>query len=233
MFRKLLALTVLILPGLAAAAPNEAEARKARSIAHLEQIGMPVLDTLPVIETVKTSTRRSAPEVADRLLALAIVAVKGETGDPALGDALTEQFKAKGLFSPREQAFMDDAAPDMHSRTQFAWRYEGVAVLLWALSIYDDLPPPTEICDVPRLAETLRALGPDGLRRKARLRSQAELLDAADLIYRTNWAVVQARLDGTAPPAGLDPGVVYERHYVLNWLIGYGGQAWDNISTDT
>ncbi len=44
---------------------------------------------------------------------------------------------------------------------------------------------------------------------------------------------MNARLDGTAMPPGLDPGIVYERHYVLNWLIGYSGQAWDDVTTDT
>jgi Domain of unknown function (DUF4272) len=27
--------------------------------------------------------------------------------------------------------------------------------------------------------------------------------------------------------------VVYERHYALNWLMNYLGQAWDDVSTDT
>ena len=36
------------------------------------------------------------------------------------------------------------------------------------------------------------------------------------------------------PPAeSYDAGVVQERHYALNWLIGYCGQDWDNITTDT
>ena len=42
-----------------------------------------------------------------------------------------------------------------------------------------------------------------------------------------------ARISGRQPPAGLDPGVVYERHYALNWLIRYSDQEWDDISTDT
>jgi uncharacterized protein DUF4272 len=31
----------------------------------------------------------------------------------------------------------------------------------------------------------------------------------------------------------LDSGVVYERHYALNWLIGYMGREWDDVTTDT
>ena len=29
------------------------------------------------------------------------------------------------------------------------------------------------------------------------------------------------------------PSVVYERHYALNWLIGYCDQSWDEVTTDT
>jgi hypothetical protein len=36
-----------------------------------------------------------------------------------------------------------------------------------------------------------------------------------------------------SPPAGLHPGVLYERHYALNWLIGYCDQEWDEVTTDT
>lgn len=109
----------------------------------------------------------------------------------------------------------------------------GVHVLLWALGVTDDPGPPDAIVDVPRLAETLRDLGTEGLRARAVLRPQAEILDAADLIYRYHWAVVNARLHGQPAPAGLDAGVVLERHHALNWLIGYAGQDWDDISTDT
>ncbi|NJS38323.1 MAG: DUF4272 domain-containing protein [Rhodobacteraceae bacterium] len=216
-----------------AAFADEAAARKDRSITQLLAEGVPVLYSLPGIETTATSPRRDPEEVIQRTIALAIVAVKGETGDHAMGLALIDQFDAAGYFTPAEQAFMDNPARDQQDRIQFTWRYEGVHVMLWALGIYDELGRPDQITDVPLLAETLRDLGPEGLRAKARLRPQDQLLDAADLIYRYDWAVVSARLKGEDAPAGLDGGVVYERHYALNWLIGYMGQAWDDISTDT
>ena len=67
----------------------------------------------------------------------------------------------------------------------------------------------------------------------AKLRTPSEILDQADLIYRYHWAVVDARVNGKEPPAKLDPSVVMERHYALNWLIGYMNQEWDDVSTDT
>ncbi|MBS8225825.1 DUF4272 domain-containing protein [Vannielia litorea] len=213
---------------------GEAEDRKAASIAQLEAEGVRYIDWLPAIETEAESLRRSEEEVIRRTLALAIVAVKGETGDSDLARSLISQFNAEGYFSPEEQAFIDAAAPTQAQRTKFAWRYETVEVMLWALGIYDTLKYPSEIMDVPRMADTLRELGAEGLRARAKLRSQTELLDAADLIYRYHWATRQARLDGRPPPANLYPDVIWERHHALNWLIGaYEGERWDEVSTDT
>nr|WP_245293789.1 DUF4272 domain-containing protein [Rhizobium bangladeshense] len=214
--------------------PNdEAQAGKARSVAQLQSEGVPTIDHLPIIDTESSSTRRDNKAVVQRAIALAIVAVKGETGDHAMGQILIRQFDAAGFLTPKERAFMDDPNPSEQDRVNFTWRYEGAHVMLWALGITPELERPDHICDVPFIADTLRELGTDGLMRRAKLRPQKELLDAADLIYRYDWAVVNARLKGEDPPAGLDKGVVYERHYALNWLIGYLDQDWDDISTDT
>ena len=61
-------------------------ARKARSVARITAMGVPVLDSLPVIASEDQALRRSDTEVAGRALALMIVALKGETGDQALID---------------------------------------------------------------------------------------------------------------------------------------------------
>jgi hypothetical protein len=53
------------------------------------------------------------------------------------------------------------------------------------------------------------------------------------LIYRYHWATTDARIKSQPAPVKLEGGVVQERHYVLNWLIGYLNQEWDDISTDT
>ena len=66
-----------------------------------------------------------------------------------------------------------------------------------------------------------------------KLKSKGTILDAADLILRYNWACVDARINNRPTPAGLDSGVVYEWHYALNWLQGYAGADWDDVSTDT
>lgn len=234
-FSRLIHLVLLPVLALQAtpALADEAASRKARSIEILRSERVKYIDHLPVIETEAESLRRNEEDIVRRTIALVIVAVKGETGDHALAQTLVEQYAAEGYFTPAEQAFMDDPEPSDQDMVQFVWRYEAVHVLLWVLGIYEDLGHPNQITDVPLLATTLRELGPEGLRAKARLRPQSEILDAADLIYRYHWAVVDARVTGGPVPPSLDPGVVYERHYTLNWLIGYSDQDWDDISTDT
>jgi hypothetical protein len=47
------------------------------------------------------------------------------------------------------------------------------------------------------------------------------------------WATTEARIKGAAPPAGLEPSVVLERHYALNWLTRFEDEDWDDVETPT
>ncbi|MPN33272.1 hypothetical protein SDC9_180757 [bioreactor metagenome] len=105
--------------------------------------------------------------------------------------------------------------------------------MLWALGFIDSLERPDKLCDVKKAVLLLRDNGRQGFLQKSKLRPQNELLDAADLIYRYHWATEDARLNGSEAPSGLDPGALMERHHALNWLVGYLGQDWDDITTDT
>jgi hypothetical protein len=199
----------------------------------LKKEGVPYIEHLPLIETAAEIKPRSTEEVALRAIALAVVAVKGETLDQKLTLELVKRFDVRSAFSPDERAFIDNPTPSERDRVQFAWRYEALGVMLWALGFEQELGRPDKIVDVPRAVGILRDLGRDGFVAKAKLRSMDHILDQADLIYRYHWAVTDARVNNRQAPAGLDPGVVYERHYALNWLIRYSDQEWDEVSTDT
>jgi len=212
---------------------DEAQARKERSIAILTAEKVPHIEHLPVIETEAESTRRTTEEVATRAMALCIVAAKGEGLDQLIIDQLVEEYELASAFTPKEKEFIAEPDPTEHDRIQFTWRYECYWVMLWALGFVDKLERPDKICDVKLAVSFLREKGREGFLKEAKLRPQSEILDAADLIYRYHWAVVDARINNREAPAGLDGGVVMERHYALNWLIGYEDQEWDDISTDT
>jgi len=211
----------------------EGKARKQRSEAVLRAEAVPVNAALPVIETESKARRRSKEEVAHRALALLVVAVKGEGLDQATTQKIAKQYALEPYFTPKERAFLEDASPPQEDRVQFSWRYEAAWTLLWALGFVDKLEKPSKICDVPLAVRLMKERTAQKFIADSKLRPLQEILDQADRIYRYHWAVVDARVKGKEPPAGLDPGVTQERHHALNWLIGYMDQAWDDISTDT
>ena len=213
------------------AAP-EAAARKQRSLAILRREGVPFNLHLPLIETEAEMVSRTAEAVALRVLALAVIAVKA-MGDREPARALIEAYRIDPAFTPKERRFIDDSQPSREDCAQLSWRIEGAWVMLWALGFVAELEPPAHQVDPGDAFAIIRERGRDRFVAEARLRPAADLLDAADLIYRYHWAARDAEATGQAPPPGLDHGVIMERHHALNWLIGYGDADWDDVTTDT
>lgn len=211
----------------------EATKRKERTESLLKSEGVPINKFLPVIETEGEAKRRAKEEVAYRALALLVVAVKGEGLEQPIVEKIVKDYGLDSHFTPKERAFIKNVSPTQHDRVQFAWRYEAAWTLLWALGYVEKLEKPTGICDVPRSVKFMRERSAKQFVADAKLRAMPEILDQADRIYRYHWAVVDARVNGKKSPAGLEPGVTMERHYALNWLIGYMDQEWDDVSTDT
>jgi len=212
---------------------SEALQRKERSEKLLQAEGVPVNKFLPVIETEKEAKHRSKGEVAYRALALLVVAVKGEGLEQTIVDKIIEEYGLNSYFTPKENAFIQNSTPSQHDRVQFSWRYEAAWALLWALSYVEELEKPFAICDVSRAVTFMKERNIKLFLADAKLRPMSEILDQTDRIYRYHWAIVDARIKGAKAPAGLEPSVTVERHYALNWLIGYMEQEWDDISTDT
>ena len=67
--------------------------------------------------------------------------------------ALLREYHELQQLSPAEAAFVAEDAPSDRTRVQFAWRYEGLGVMLWALGHLSDeeLGDPRSIVDVPAI----------------------------------------------------------------------------------
>ncbi len=211
---------------------DEQSGRKNKSISILRNEGITILASLPVIEGEHETVRRETREVAERAFALCIVATKGEGAPQPMINQIIDHYRP--AFSPAEQSFIDDPDPSEHTRIQFCWQYECYWVMLWALGFVEELGYPNTVCDVPRAVTLMRDLGRDGFISAASLRSQNQILDEADLMFRRHWAVRDARVnpESSTETGDMDHGIVLERHRALNWLIGYG-KNWDEVSTDT
>lgn len=213
--------------------PTEALARKARSEALLKKHRVPVNANLPVIETAAEVSARDTATIARRALCLLVVALKGEGLEAEFVDKWKTAHDLSAHFTPLEKAFLSNPSPSAQDLATFSWRYEAAWVLLWSLGHASTLGLPTAMGDTPASVKLLTTRTTARIIADARPRAIDEVLDQADLIYRCHWAVVEARLNQEPPPADLNPDVVVERHWALNWLIGYMGQDWDHISTDT
>lgn len=237
MLKKILTLLVTLFVGStqskASDLPDEQEARKNRSVVICRKENVPVNEHLPLIESEADSTRRTTEQVAKRAISLCIVALKGEGVDKETISKLVKKYEAVIVFTEDESSFIGDPDPPEILKIQFAWRYECYSVMLWALGYVENLDRPEKICDAGKAVSILMENGPVKFIENSKLRPQSEILDAADLIYRYHWAVVDARINNRETPTKLEKGVVKERHYALNWLVGYCDQEWDDITTDT
>jgi Domain of unknown function (DUF4272) len=217
--------------------PPDARERKARNEGELARLGIRVPAMLPPVVGEDEVDLRQALEVAQRALALFVVAVRAESlagGDEIpIAELRQKRPAAFRTLTPHESSFLEAAAPEQQQIVNFAWRYEALFLLQWALGLAPDLPHPSRICDVRTVARTMLDISEEDFLTRAALRPTAALLDALDLHFRLHWAVRQARLDGKDGANGFDPGVIQERHHALNWLVRYEDAGWDDVDTPT
>ena len=144
--------------------PEETSAdreRRERSVALLQTQGIPYLETLKS-EVPETEVHlKSREEMMQRAATLFAVAVYSEvmlSENPDRNEALTyfnkmdEIYGIQSWLTPAEAAYISNPDPTGQECIQFVWRYENCAVLLWAAGIVEELPYPSEICDVPVIA---------------------------------------------------------------------------------
>lgn len=213
--------------------PTSAQlARKRQSEMAVRALGLPILDSLPVVEDDAEVAPRTTEEVAIRAIATTLTGVKGETNDQQLVDKLVANFSADSAFSPKERAFIKAPTASKQTLVEFSWRYECTHVLLWALGYLPAVNPPDKQADVAKEIGILREKGRAAFIKDAHLRSMKELLDLNDLYYRLNWAAVDLRIKGQPSPKANEE-IIVERHRALNWLIRYMNQEWDEVTTDT
>jgi hypothetical protein len=178
---------------------------------------------------------RSADEVARRCVVLYAIIAAGHE-EPR--EQLVEWLQREGLWdavSPQEVEFLTSNSLTRQQYVNATWRAEALFPLLWALGRVPQMPLPTSLCDVQLIRQVLPPLfeSVSEFISSAQLVHESVIRDANDEIYHTHWKVRDAQLFGKPVPDGLNPGVVRERHYALNWLIGYFNQDWDDVSTDT
>jgi hypothetical protein len=216
-------------------ATKDQQARRAQSEAYCRAHGVPYYKnpTAMLTDSEADATLRTQDQVVDRALALCFIGLKSEGMKEAQLAEIDKAYHISSKLTPVERAYVTAPHPTEQQRTDANWRYEGLHVLLWALGYVPTLAYPDRMCEVAPDVKIIHDLSEAQFRERAKLRSKKELLDQADLLLRLDWACTEARLQKQPAPGDLNSDAVVERHHALNWLIQYGDQEWDDVSTDT
>lgn len=216
------------------------EQRKQESILKLKTKAIPYIDWLPHIESSDDVIPRSAEHIAKRAIACLLMIQVACDLDRDQFDQETEdfivdllnKFEVADELTVKEKNILNKSAAQQDI-VNMIWKYEAYWVLLWALGIVDELKYPDEIADCDFAIEVVsRCRSLQEFMQQVRLRDIEEILDEADLIYRYDWACVDARLKQQNAPANLNASIVLERHGTLNWLF-QADADWDNPDVST
>lgn len=216
------------------------EQRKQESILKLKTKAIPYIDWLPHIESSDDVIQRSAEHIAKRAIACLLMIQVACDLDRDQFDQETEdfivdllnKFEVADELTVKEKNILNRSAAQQDI-VNMIWKYEAYWVLLWALGTVDELKYPDEIADCDFAIEVVsRCRSLQEFMQQVRLRDIEEILDEADLIYRYDWACVDARLKQQNAPANLNASIVLERHGALNWLI-QADADWDNPDVST
>ncbi|RYX83498.1 DUF4272 domain-containing protein [bacterium] len=165
---------------------------------------------LPTIEADFRS--RTVEEIARRAMCLTLVTLKAEgmTGDEV--NEFKREHAIEAYLTRAEKKFLGQKPSDEDG--EWVWQFEALHVLLWALGYVIELSFPDAESDVGKELEFLRELGPTGFIEGALLRSNQQLLDAADWVFRLHQSVVDER-NGTDK---ISEEIVEQWSATLDWL---------------
>ncbi len=210
--------------------------RKSKSESIINERQIKLNNNLPYIASEDTTILRTPKEIAERVTILAttnMVAFNNITGEQAIDYLKNYDLLEKA--TEKELSFLNN--PTDKAKSYETWKCECIWVLMWALEIIEDIGFPNILAnlgDIPQEKYPIAENKDPNLFINSinHARNKTEILDANDLYYRLDWTCVDARINGIES-IHLHPGVVYERHYALNWLVNYRDQDWDNVSCDT
>ena len=212
------------------------KSRKSGNEDFIKQHGIRINPHLPCSPDATHITLRTPEEIARRVSILAVINLFAF--DSVSADEATDYLRRYHLWdfvTPGEKDLLDNPTED--KKRLATWKCEAVWALMWTLGKVPELGFPDQLCQLNEIAPADYPVGPDKnpndfIQSVRSGHSAGEILDVRDLYYRLHWACTDARLSNTDLKA-VHPGVVYERYYTFNWLIGYKGQEWDSISCDT
>lgn len=193
--------------------------RKAASEAYLTKLGISVDTNIPNLPETDMVKLRKADMVAKRLVILdALIATTVDEVEKEDAVVSLEDEVWSSLTTWEKTYFSNNDTPTEQEIIDLGWKIEASKILLWSINLIDTIDDPIEEWDAEEPIEEIilaKYESLDDFIQKAQLRSKEEILGQADLMFRA-----QAFCDKDLSIAPFDSGIVYERNYALQWLIG-------------
>lgn len=221
--------------------------RKTRSEKVLKKHNILINPTLSRIANEEEARLRSSEEIVKRgvtalltaQIAIDILNGTGAAKSVEFFSPFLDRFSLRGELTEDEKPYFDPKLYDGITEQQaneMQWRLEMCAALFWACGFIKKLPYPSEMIDATKQIFMINSCENFAeLMKNVKMRSLGEILDATDLIFRMNWACVEARVKNNPSIMGdLFSDVVWEQHKGFNWLIGaYDAEDWDAVNPHT
>jgi len=221
---------------------EEGEQRKDRSIAYLNERGIPYITWMPQLPPLVECQFKTQEEIAKRAVALLIVIQYAcdvaqsldthESKNFFIG--MLQKYGVEDDLTEYESRFLQDDELEAQDAVNLTWQYEAYWTLIWALGLVDTLEFPDQVIDCDHAIQIVSNCESfEQFYQTTTMRSRQEILDEADKIYRLHWACVNSRIKGEEAPVGMKESIVMERRRGLFWMIGHRDEQWDEISMDT
>ncbi|MFT7679534.1 MAG: hypothetical protein ACI8QC_003537 [Planctomycetota bacterium] len=208
------------------------ECTRLENIILLLEHDIPTSPNLPLLDA---ASPRPALDVASKCVALYCL-----TGMPrgASEESLQEWLVAEGgldCLEPFELKLLKLGKPEEPLLSDLAWKSESLYALAWAGSLIDELPWPSEECDLSKVLSSIPGPGCLSIAEfKAgfELRPRSQIFEALDLYYSLYASLRHPELwpEGELPTGPIFD-VVMERRRALEWLCSTVG--WEDVDLDT
>ena len=220
---------------------TDAVERKRKNNEKISKMGIPICETLPVLDDKIKKHFKSLDEICKRAITsffsvqLACDLNHGANYQQSrsffLGLLNTYHVQDYLILEEKNLFNGNCTQKDIINMT---WSYECYWSLVWALGLVDNREfVPNRICDCNKAIQLVKESKTyEDFKNKCHLRDLDEILDALDLHYRYHWACVEKRINPNTFIGDLNPDVVFERRRGLEWLFSEK-EDWYDISLDT
>ena len=200
-------------------APSEGQRRRKRTNAYLSMWAIQADVSTLAVPLSSTIALPNIAAVVGRAKALCLCSLKGQGLTQHEVFAFADAYEVWDHLSLVENDYVLDPNPEDGVDRNFAWRSEGLWVLLWAVNLVRHLGFPDHAAEP---AEAVRLCVEELCARTGAavsLRPPKDVLDGADVATCLDAVAHAVAATGETPPSGMHPGVVYERQLAFAWLV--------------